>query len=162
VVEFAETLGERSRLDLFEEFRQLVAALRAAQIDYAVAGALAVAVYGAPRATTDIDLIVREEDLESVRVLAAELGFDLAASPMDFESGVSVRRFTKLAGGEALTLDLLLARGPVVEPFEDRQERATDFGPIWVVSLESLLAMKALAARPRDLDDIRRLREQDG
>ena len=40
-------------LDLFDEFRKLTAQLGAAEIDYAIAGALAVAVYGAPRATTD-------------------------------------------------------------------------------------------------------------
>ena len=149
-------------MDLFDEFRTLTARLRDAEVDYAVAGALAVAVYGAPRATTDIGLICHPDDVEQIRELVGELGFTLPAAPMDFESGVSVRRITKLADGEALTLDLLLASGPVQGAFESRVKRVTEFGAIWVVSLDSLVAMKALAARPRDLDDIRRLREQDG
>lgn len=149
-------------MDLYEEFRTLVRRLDEVNIDYALAGALAVAVYGAPRATTDIDLICRPEDVDTIREAVRPLGFEFDAAPMDFESGVRVRRITKLSGAEVLTLDLLLGDGPVREAFEQRVERETEFGPIWVVTLESLFSLKALAARPRDLDDIRRLKEQDG
>jgi hypothetical protein len=62
-------------VDLFEELRSLIVRLQADEIEYALAGALAVAVYGAPRATTDIDIIVREEDLEAMRVVARDPGF---------------------------------------------------------------------------------------
>ncbi len=42
-------------LDLEVEFRELIRALEAATIDYAVVGGFAVAIWGAPRATTEID-----------------------------------------------------------------------------------------------------------
>ena len=45
-------------LDLYEEFRAVVTALEDRDIDYAVCGGLAVAVYTEPRATVDIDLLV--------------------------------------------------------------------------------------------------------
>ena len=43
--------------DLYEEFKAIVAALGEQGIDYAVCGGLAMAVWGAPRATVDIDLL---------------------------------------------------------------------------------------------------------
>lgn len=149
-------------MDLFDELRALIVSLREHEIEYAVVGALAVAVYGAPRATTDIDILVREEDLVRLAPLVRGLGFDLEALPMTFESGVEVRRFTKLAARDALTLDLLLAKGPLSAAFAQREDRETDFGAVTVITLDALIAMKTLAGRPRDLDDIRRLRELDG
>jgi hypothetical protein len=44
--------------DLYEEFKSIVSALERANIDYAVCGGLAIAVWGAPRATVDIDLLI--------------------------------------------------------------------------------------------------------
>ena len=51
-------------VDVYAEFLALVKALEAAHIEYALCGALALAVHGAPRATKDIDLIARKEDHE--------------------------------------------------------------------------------------------------
>ena len=153
---------ERDAMDLFDEFRILVGRLEAAQLDYAVAGGLAVAIYGAPRATTDIDLVIHAHDLENIGREAATIGCSFAALPMEFQSGIVVHRRTKFADGETLTLDLMLAKGPIAGVLETKERRATDFGPIWVVSRVALVAMKTLAARPLDLDDIRRLNEQDG
>ena len=51
--------GEESAIvDLYQEFAALIRALEAGRVDYAVAGGLAVAIWGVPRATQDIDLLV--------------------------------------------------------------------------------------------------------
>ena len=44
-------------VDLLDELRALLATLDEQGLEYALVGALALAVHGAPRATTDIDLI---------------------------------------------------------------------------------------------------------
>ena len=61
----------------FEELTALVDALASANVDYALCGAVALAVYGAPRATQDIDVLVRPEDVARVREVARGLGFKL-------------------------------------------------------------------------------------
>ena len=61
-------------LDLFDELKALIRALDANAVDHAVIGALAVAIHGAPRATTDIDLLIDEANLErglAVRAISA-------------------------------------------------------------------------------------------
>ena len=52
-------------LDLFDEFNKLVARFVECNIDYALWGGLALAVYGIPRATIDIDLMIQPRSLET-------------------------------------------------------------------------------------------------
>ena len=57
-------------IDLFEETMGLLAELERHGVPYAVAGALALAIHGVPRATTDIDLLVRRDDVEATLEVA--------------------------------------------------------------------------------------------
>jgi hypothetical protein len=52
--------------DLYRELTALIAALERAHLPYAVCGALAVAIHGAPRATKDIDILVPPEAIPAV------------------------------------------------------------------------------------------------
>jgi hypothetical protein len=61
-------------LDLFEETMALLTDLERHEVPYAVAGAVALTVHGIPRATTDIDLLVRREDVEAALRVASARG----------------------------------------------------------------------------------------
>jgi len=149
-------------LDLFEESLQLLAALERADLEYAVAGAVALAIHGAPRATADIDLLVQGRDAERILEIARSRGFTVEAAPMRVGAGIEVRRVTKLSGEEALTLDLLLVNESLDAIWRARQRVESSEGSLWVVSREGLIQMKAQAGRDQDLADIRRLQELDG
>jgi len=148
-------------IDLFAESLTVFRSLEAANVTYAVAGAFAVAFHGAPRATTDIDLIVAPEEVDRALAAVRGLGFDIEALPMVFADGMEVRRITKLAGEESLTLDFLLARGPLQAVLAARIQVETLDGTFAVVDREGLIRMKAWAGRPQDLADIDRLRGLD-
>jgi len=51
-------------LDLVEEFRSIVAALEAADVEFAVCGGLAVAIHAHPRATLDVDLLLPRDQID--------------------------------------------------------------------------------------------------
>jgi hypothetical protein len=53
-------------LDLIAELEALVSALDAEKVEYALCGGLALAVHGYPRATKDIDLLVRADSTERI------------------------------------------------------------------------------------------------
>ena len=148
-------------MTLFEELTALVADLDAAGVEYALAGGLAVAVWGAPRATQDIDLLVRRETLEAALTVARGRGFALDALPMRFPDGMEMRRASKAEPGSLLTLDLLLVNPALEAVWRTRQRLATEQGPLWVVSREGLIRMKVAAGRPQDLADLQRLTELD-
>jgi acetolactate synthase regulatory subunit len=148
-------------LDLFEESLELLAALEGADVDYAIAGAVALAIHGAPRATADLDLLVRSEDVERILGIARERGFTVEAAPMRLGAGIAVRRVTKISGEEALTLDLLQVNADLEGVWSSRQRVESTDGAVWVVSREGLIQMKSQAGRDQDLADIRRLQELD-
>jgi hypothetical protein len=148
-------------LDLLEELKQLVAALRAAQVDHALVGALAVAIHGAPRATSDIDLLIEGPSLPRAIEIARACGFTWLAHPMRFRDGTELQRISKIAGAETLTLDLMLVNEALAHAWSTRVDLTTDFGPLTVVTREALIAMKIAAGRPRDLGDVASLEEMD-
>jgi hypothetical protein len=147
-------------MQLHEEFAALVQALEEQRLEYAVVGGLAVAIWGVPRATTDIDLLVSRRELRRVLALAKRLGFDVIANPMKFGDGTELCRTTKFQQGEQLTLDLLLVSEE--EPdWQGRQRLPFGAGLVTVVSRATLIQMKARAARPQDLADIAKLQDLD-
>jgi hypothetical protein len=148
-------------LDLFDELNALLGALEGEGIPYAIAGAVALAIHGAPRATADIDLLVLPEALARTQAVARRCGFTLDALPMRFADGMELRRSSKIEGEDTLTLDLLLVDANLEEVWRGRERLDTPQGALWVVSREGLIRMKAWANREQDLADIRRLRELD-
>ena len=146
-------------MDFFEELKQLIMELEGRGIDYALCGGVALAIHGAPRATQDIDILLRPEDIDRLREAARARGFTLEALPMDFASGVTIQRFTKPFAGQPLMLDVLFAVGPVERPWATRLAAEFEGGVVRVVSREGLIALKLTSARPQDIADVQRLEE---
>lgn len=148
-------------MDLFEETSELLVELERQGVQYAIAGAVALAIHGVPRATTDIDLLVRPAAVPAVLEAARARGFDIEALPMRFSDGMEVRRVTKIQGDHTLTLDLLLVNEALEPVWNDRLRIDAGFATVWTVSREGLIRMKAAAGRDQDRADIQRLRELD-
>jgi hypothetical protein len=144
-------------INLYDELALIVRELGAEQVGYALCGALAVAVYGAPRATRDLDLIARKEDEVKVRAAVRRAGYVFEALPMRFASGIEVQRFSKLVEGRPLMLDFLWALGPLEAMWSRRERVPWHEGEIYVVSREDLITLKLTAGRPQDLVDIQSL-----
>jgi len=148
-------------MDLFDETRTLLRELDVSAIPYALCGALAVAVHGAPRYTADIDLLVEAESVERIVEVAKRCGFTFGAAPMAFSDGVEVHRWSKVAGPEVLTLDLMVVSPTYQHVWDTRERIALSDLTISVVSREGLIQMKLVAARPKDLMDVENLRSAD-
>ena len=146
-------------MNLYEELVELVKVLEDFGLDYALCGGVALAFHGHPRFTKDIDLLVREEDLE--KVPAASCGFTVEGGRVPIRPGKPdepiIHRVSKISGSEILTLDLMLVNpglegvwnGRGVFEWKGRQVRA--------VSRDGLAQMKRLAGRKQDLADIEQL-----
>ncbi|KIG19634.1 hypothetical protein DB30_00143 [Enhygromyxa salina] len=151
-------------MTLLEQLDSIVGALDAAGIEYGLVGGLAVAVWGAPRATQDIDLLVRPETVDAIMTTVEPLGFRLRALPMRFKDGMQLQRVSKIDGGALLTLDLIIVDDNLESVWASRQPlEVSDLGgrSIWVISRAALIQMKAAAGRPQDALDIQNLEEQD-
>lgn len=150
--------------DLYDEFKTLVSSLDESGVDYAVCGGLAMAVWGAPRATVDIDMLILAEALEEAARVARDLGFTIEALPMTVGGGViEIRRYSKIDGetGIVLPLDFLLVAPELVEIWDSRVKVSWETGSLWAVSRRGLIALKSIKPRPQDIADIERLKEAD-
>ena len=149
-------------MTLFDELRALVTALDAAGVEYALAGGLAVAVWGAPRATRDIDLLIQPDSLPRAMAAARECGFTLEALPFEFQDGTHLQRVNKVDGaGNLLTVDFMLVDRNLHPAWMARTRLPFAGKDIVVVGREALIAMKALAGRPQDIADIQSLKDGD-
>jgi hypothetical protein len=149
-------------VNLYDELRAVLEALDRASVDYALVGGLAVAVWGAPRATKDIDLLVRSERLAAAMAALRPCGFTLEALPLEFKDGTSIQRVSKVdQAGNLMTVDFMLVDRNLEPAWAGRVRLPFGERTVGVVSREALIAMKAWAARPQDLADIQSLKEGD-
>jgi hypothetical protein len=150
-------------LDPVTELEGLISAFEAAGVGYAVCGGLALAVHGYPRATMDIDLLVRAEEIASAMAVAKLAGFDIPAKKMTFglRTGTprEIQRVSKLdpETGALLALDLIVVNAELEQVWATRTTLQADERRMTVVSREGLATMKRIAGRPQDLVDLAKL-----
>lgn len=146
-------------MDLYDELRRIVEALNAAGVRYALVGGLAVAVYAAPRATEDVDLLVAAEDLEQSVAVLVTLGFRVAGAPMEVARGrLRIHRLLKLEGADLVPVDLLVPRDTDIGRLLDEraiidweEQRAP------IVTVEGLRMLKKLRGSAQDRADLEAL-----
>jgi hypothetical protein len=147
-------------MDLLIELTHLIQALDEEQMDYALCGGLALAVYAKPRATLDIDIMVEPDSLDGIKKIVGKLGFTIAALPMKFKGGaVQIQRMTKVdsESGEHLILDLLIVTPETRLPWDSRVSVEWEGGRLKVVSPKGLIELKLLRKSGQDEDDIQYL-----
>ena len=143
---------------MLSDYSELLSILNAHRVKYLIIGAYAVAVHAQPRATKDLDVLVKadRENAEAVFAALAEFGAPLRGlTPADFEEPGPFFRI----GREPVGVDILTAIPGVefdaawprrVEAIFDREANLrANF-----ISCEDLLAAKRAAGRPQDLADI--------
>ncbi len=149
--------------DLLTELANVTESLEANEIEYAVCGGLALTILGFPRATFDIDILIRPESLDGSFEIVKEFGFDIHGLDMSFkERAVEIRRVSKIDDdGEVLPLDFLLVTPQVEDVWLSKKTVEWNGNPLSIVSREGLIRMKELAGRPKDLIDIDRLTNEE-
>lgn len=149
-------------LDLYEELGAVVAALDERGIEYALCGGLAMAAWGFPRATVDIDIVIERQSLEATEQAAESLGYTIRARPMTFSAGaIVIHRISKIDpdGGDVLMLDMMLVTPAIADVWASRTRVEWERGSISVVSRDGLIKLKSFRSSGRDQDDIALLRE---
>ena len=155
-------------------FEAIAAALRDARVRYLVAGGLAVNAHGYVRLTYDVDLVIQLEadNIRTAFEALAGLGYrpTVPVNAEQFADEAQRARWIRDKGMQVLnfasdrhrpvTVDVFVS-----EPFDfDNEYEAAMQGElapgltVRFVSISTLIAMKQLANRPRDLDDIEHLR----
>ena len=148
---------------MFDDFKELLSIFNAQKVKYLIVGGYAVSFHAQPRATKDIDLLIKP-DAENARALHNALGKfgapldglapeDFMARDKFFRMGrvpVVVDIFPEIKG-----VDFDHAWQNRVEAVIDPQSGLTAF----FISRADLIAAKLAAGRPQDIADAAALRE---
>jgi len=156
------------------DFRDLLRQLNEAQVRYVVVGGLAMLLHGVDRLTADLDLVVDLVPAEAERavraLLAAGMKPMVPVDPLRFADAATRAHWREQQGMVVLSFWDPGHRRPTVDVFTDNPlpfdllwstSEVLDAGgaPCRVASIAHLIALKRLAGRPRDLEDVRRLEQ---
>ena len=137
--------------------RRLADAFEAARIPYALGGALALGVWGFPRATQDVDLNIFAtlEHLDEVFDVLLASGCELdrtQSKQRAYDRGDFVARW------QGVRIDIFVPSIPLHASAERRVRQGPLLGrPAWYLSPEDLVTFKLLFFRTKDLLDVERL-----
>jgi hypothetical protein len=128
--------------------------LESADIPYMLIGGLAVALWGEPRATLDVDFSVwADADQFEATVQRIAAAFRTIRDAMDFARKT---RVLPIATGNGLRADIVFAS---LEPERAMIARAAvktvDGVAVRLAAVEDLIWMKLISERPRDVEDAR-------
>lgn len=130
--------------------------LTANQLECAVCGGIAVAMYGNPRPTFDIDLLIPPEIFQDVTACLTSLGFgNLTEYP--FLAHQDTRRIYTMHK-EDVELDLLVLTEQTRWIWETRKRFVWEGGIIALPSPQGMIFLKELRGYDEDLRDIAYLR----
>lgn len=147
-------------IELPEDFRDLLIELHDAGADFVVVGGHAVAFHGHPRATKDLDVLVRADAGNARKVYRALAAFgapletfevkeaDFAGYEGVLQIGLPPRRIDILNHATGISFDEAVAEGAVFE-LEGRR--------VPVIGLEALLKNKRATGRDQDKADLKAL-----
>lgn len=141
-------------MDLPLDFRDLLEELARAGVEYAIVGGYAVAFHGRPRATKDIDIVLRGDAENLGRAAAALDAFGAAPHIVRSLRGMAENEIVYM-GQPPMRVDFLRAIAGVETDvlFENAVEAELDGVPVRIIGLDELISNKRAVGRPRDLED---------
>lgn len=148
---------------------EILSELYKKKIKYLVVGGLAVNLYGVPRATHDIDLIISTEksNITALNAVLKNLGYvpRLPVDPEDLADPEKVKDWVENKNLKAFSfhhkkdgykvIDILLVHPlDFGESFRGRTVKKVKGIEIYLAPLDDLIETKKAAGRPQDLSDI--------
>jgi len=147
-------------MEVQPDFRELLALLNAHSVEYMIVGGYALAFYGAPRFTGDLDVFVRPTAQNAVRILAALSDFGFGSLNLGAEDFSTQDRVVQL-GVPPVRVDLITSLSGVSWEtcWASRQPGAYGDVPVAFIGREQFIVNKRTVGRTKDLADLEALGE---
>lgn len=139
--------------ELPADFKEFLESLNRNNVRYLLTGGYAVGLYGYPRATNDIDVVVGRDDENAARTITALNEF-FGDTKLTTET-ITRERNLLVMGVEPLAIDMLnyLEGLDFDIAYERRVVVKIEDIEVNVIALEDLVTNKRAVARPKDLID---------
>lgn len=149
--------------DVIEEmFGKIIDALETNRVPYMIFGGLAAGVWGDPRYTDDVDVVIALHEKEMVRVLRSLSGEGFGVDEDIVIQNLQISGVARIEY-KGYFADFLIGESDFEKTAFTRKKRSRIFGrEVDIVSSEDLLIYKIFAGRPHDLEDARRIMIRQG
>ena len=146
-------------MNLFQDFKDLLAEFARFEVKFVLLGGYAVAFYGHPRTTKDIDLLVELSDENRAALAEALAAFGAPTNVV--EAAQTLAATQVLYFGVAPKRVDILAGASGIDDFDAVFDNATrthiDGVQVRVIAIDDLIRNKRAAGRAKDLDDAEKL-----
>ena len=142
---------------LNEDFQDFLNSLCEEGVEFLVVGAYAVAAHGAPRATGDLDVLVRPTEANAAKLMSALARFGAPVEALGIKQGDFVRPGVVCQIGlPPRRIDVLTEISGVSfdEAWSDRVAQEVGGLGLFFLSREALIRNKRASGRPKDLADL--------
>jgi hypothetical protein len=141
-----------ARRPLPDDFREFIDSLNVNKVKYLLVGGWAVGLYGNPRATKDIDILIAVDDRNLGRLKKAL--YEFGAPTVDMAHFREPGNFFRM-GRSPIQIDVITAASgiDIRECYVRRLTMGVDGTEIAVISREDLIRNKRASARFQDLAD---------
>jgi len=147
-------------MELHKDFKELLELFNKHNVEYALVGAYALAFYGAPRFTGDIDILVAPKPDNAKKILAALAEFGFSSLGLEENDFTMPGQIIQL-GRAPVRVDLLTSISGVGWEKIIASRMKAQFGslPVFVISKQDFIANKKASGRNKDLADIEAIDE---
>jgi hypothetical protein len=148
-------------MDVHQDFKELLALLNEHKVEYLIVGGYALAFYGAPRFTGDIDVYVCPSSENAERIFSSLIAFGFRPGDISREDFQSPDKVVRL-GVPPVRVDLITSISGVSWEEAQANKEPGVFGdvPVFYIGRTQFIANKRASARKKDLADLEALGEE--
>ena len=147
-------------MEIQPDFKELLKSFNARKVDFLIVGAYALALHGLPRATGDMDLLVKPDKQNAMKILAALGDFGFGSLGLKEEDFFQPERVVQL-GVPPVRVDILSGISGVSweQAWDGRVPGRYGDEPVFFLGRKQMVENKRAAGRKKDLADLESLGE---
>ncbi len=146
---------------MLDQLQTVFASLQKNKVRYLVIGGIAAVLYGVPRATFDLDLLIDATLSNSQKLLKAFLEAGLGTASLTSAEDILAHEITIFRDRVRIDVQTKTPGVTFSTVWKRREQMKFHDQYFWVISKQDLVASKLAAGRPIDLDDVRLLSLED-
>jgi hypothetical protein len=142
-------------MEVQKDFKELLELLNKHKVKYVIVGAYALAFYGCPRYTGDLDILICPDRTNATKIIEAIKEFGLALESLKVEDFLVSERVIQL-GVSPLRVDILTSLTGVSWDEVDSNKVKGEYAnaPVYFIGKEELKTNKKTLGRHKDLADL--------
>lgn len=148
-------------MEVQKDFKELLKLFNAHNVQYLIVGGYALAYYGAPRYTGDIDILIKSDSINASLILKALNEFGFGSVGLKLDDFTNTDNIVQL-GYPPVRIDIMTSISGVSweDAYNGREEGKYGDVPVYFIGLDQYIQNKRASGRKKDLADLEALGEE--